>query len=115
MLSLGALADPTRRRIVEMLARGALSAGEIAEPFPISPSAVSQHLKILRDARLVRVQVAAKRRIYELDPAGLVEIDAWLDRIWPLWQKRIDALDRERADGAARAPSRWIDTRGTDG
>jgi DNA-binding transcriptional ArsR family regulator len=115
MLSLGALADPTRRRIVEMLARGALSAGTIAERFPISPSAVSQHLKVLRNAQLVRVRVAARQRIYELDPAGLAEIDAWLDGIWPLWQKRIDALERERFEGAARAPARWSETRGTSG
>jgi DNA-binding transcriptional ArsR family regulator len=115
MLSFTALADPTRRRIVEMLARGALSAGAIAERFPISPSAVSQHLKVLREARLVSVRVAAQQRIYELDPTGLVEIDAWLDSIGPTWQKRIEALERERLDGATPRAGRWGDARVTAG
>ena len=106
MLSLAALADPTRRRIVEMLARGELSAGAIAERFTISPSAVSQHLKVLRDARLVSVRVAAQQRIYQLDPTGLAELDAWLDGIAPLWQKRIEALERERLEGSPRQPLR---------
>jgi DNA-binding transcriptional ArsR family regulator len=106
MLSLSALADPTRRRIVEMLARGELSAGAIAERFTISPSAVSQHLKVLRDAKLVSVRVAAKQRIYQLDPSGLAELDAWLDGIAPLRQKRIEALERERLEGGARQPRR---------
>ena len=96
MLSFAALADPTRRRIVEMLARGPLSAGEIAARFTISASAVSQHLKVLRGARLVRARVAAQQRIYELDTEGLVEIEGWLDGVGPLWQKRLDALERER-------------------
>ena len=106
MLTFSALADPTRRRIVEMLARGPLPAGTIADRFTMSPSAVSQHLKVLREAKLVTVRVAAQQRIYELDSTGLIEIDAWLDGIWPLWQKRIEALERERlasprpADGA---------------
>lgn len=96
MLSFVALADPTRRRIVEMLARGPLSAGEIAARFPVTPSAVSQHLKVLRGAKLVRARVAAQQRIYELDTEGLAEIESWLDGVGPLWQKRIDALERER-------------------
>ena len=96
MLSFAALADPTRRRIVEMLARGPLSAGEIARRFPISPPAVSQHLKVLRAARLVRVSVAAQQRIYELDAEGLAEIERWLDGVGPTWRKRIEALERER-------------------
>lgn len=96
MLSFVALADPTRRRIVEMLARGPLSAGEIASRFPVSPSAVSQHLKVLRTAKLVRARVAAQQRIYELDTEGLAEIESWLDGVGPLWQKRLEALQRER-------------------
>ena len=73
-----ALADPTRRRIVEMLVEGELSAGAIAARFPSSPAAVSQHLKVLREARLVRVRGEAQRRIYALDGAGLAEVDEWL-------------------------------------
>jgi DNA-binding transcriptional ArsR family regulator len=96
MLSFPALADPTRRRIVEMLARGPLSVGEIASRFTISASAVSQHLKVLRTAKLVRSRVAAQQRIYELDAEGLAEIESWLDGVGPLWQKRLEALERER-------------------
>ena len=96
MLSFAALADPTRRHIVEMLARGPLNVGEIAGRFAISPSAVSQHLKVLRTAKLVRARVAAQQRIYELDTEGLAEIESWLDGVGPLWQKRLEALQRER-------------------
>jgi len=91
-----ALADPTRRRIVEMLARSPLPAGEIANHFAISASAISQHLKILKGAQLVRARVAAQQRIYELDAAGLIEIDRWLDSIGPIWQQRLEAIERQR-------------------
>ena len=101
-----ALADPTRRRIVEMLSRGALSAGEIGRRFSTSPSAVSQHLRVLREARLVTVRAAAQQRIYELDPTGLAEFDEWLDRIGPAWRDRLDAMDRERQESAAPQPGR---------
>jgi DNA-binding transcriptional ArsR family regulator len=101
MLSFAALADPTRRRIVEMLARGPISVGEIASRFPISASAVSQHLKVLRAAKLVRSRVAAQHRIYELDTEGLAEIESWLDGVGPLWRKRLEALARERRLGRA--------------
>jgi DNA-binding transcriptional ArsR family regulator len=85
MRTLAALADPTRRRIVEMLANGSLSSGEIADRFEISAPAVSQHLKILRNARLVRVRAAKQKRIYELDRDGVEEISEWLARIRLLW------------------------------
>ena len=96
MRSFAALADPTRRRIVEILARGPLSAGEIAGRFTVSASAISQHLKVLRAARLVRVTVAAQQRIYELDTEGLADIERWLDGVGPIWRKRLEALERER-------------------
>jgi DNA-binding transcriptional ArsR family regulator len=102
-----ALADPTRRRIVEMLARGAFSAGDITQRFPVSRSAVSQHLKILREARLVSVRAEGQMRIYELDPSGLVELEDWLDRIGPVWQKRLDALERERNETMPAPPRPW--------
>jgi DNA-binding transcriptional ArsR family regulator len=102
-----ALADPTRRRIVEMLARGALSSGEIARRFATSPSAISQHLRTLREARLVAVRVAAQQRIYELDPRGLAEFDEWLERIGPAWRQRLDALERERTESAAPPGRRY--------
>jgi DNA-binding transcriptional ArsR family regulator len=90
-----ALADPTRCRIVEMLASGELPVGEIASRFEVSQPAISQHLKVLREARLVRVRVDAQKRIYQLDQAGLAEIDRWLSRVRRFWSGRLDALDRE--------------------
>ena len=84
-----ALADPTRRRIVEMLAQGRLSSGEIASRFEITAPAVSQHLKVLRNARLVRVRPEAQRRIYELDEAGVAELSLWLADIRRLLGERI--------------------------
>ena len=69
-----ALADPTRQRIVEMLAAGALCAGDIAAKFELSPPAISQHLRALKDAKLVKVKPLAQKRIYELDPEGLADL-----------------------------------------
>jgi DNA-binding transcriptional ArsR family regulator len=80
MDALAALGDPTRRRIVEMLAERELAAGDIARRFDMTPPAVSQHLKILRTANLIRVRVDAQRRMYALEPQGLADIDAWLAR-----------------------------------
>ena len=94
MVAFTALADPTRRMIVEMLSGGELSAGEIAGRFPSSAPAISQHLKVLREARLVRVRVEAQRRIYELDPVGLYEVDMWLKHIKRSWPKQLEALDK---------------------
>ncbi len=79
-----------------MLARGPLTAGEISRRFTISTSAVSQHLRVLREARLARVQAAGQQRIYELDADGLAEIEAWLDGIGPAWRRRLEAIERQR-------------------
>lgn len=94
MDSLTALADPTRRQIVEMLGRGELASGEIAERFDISAPAVSQHLKVLREAQLVQVRVDGQRRVYSLDPEGLQMIDAWLAEVRRFWAASLDALER---------------------
>jgi DNA-binding transcriptional ArsR family regulator len=102
MDALAALADPTRRRIVELLGRGERSAGELVEEFDVSAPAISQHLKALREARLVRVRVDAQRRIYALDPAGLAEVDAWLAGVRRFWSGRLDALERELRKPARR-------------
>jgi DNA-binding transcriptional ArsR family regulator len=106
MSSFVALADPTRRRIVEMLAKGVLSAGDIAQRFSISRSAVSQHLKILRDARLVTVRAEGQQRIYELDTDGLIEVEEWLEGIGPVWQKRLETLERARHEKLVVPPRR---------
>jgi DNA-binding transcriptional ArsR family regulator len=91
--SLMALADPTRQRIVEMLAAGALSSGEIAGRFALSPPAISQHLRTLKLARLVSVKVDRQKRIYSLDPAGVEEVSEWVARIRAFWNPRLDALE----------------------
>lgn len=97
-----ALADPTRRRIVELVADGELSAGEIAERFTISRPAVSRHLRVLREAGVVRCRGDAQRRLYSLDAAPLAELDSWLARYRPFWQGRLAALEEHldaRKDG----------------
>lgn len=79
MNAFNALSDPTRRRILEMLSDGEMAAGEIAERFEMTAAAVSQHLKALKEAGLVRVRAQAQRRIYTLAPEGLEEPARWLD------------------------------------
>jgi len=93
MTALQALADPTRQRIVEILAAGALSSGEIAGRFELSPPAISQHLKTLRQARLVTVRTDRQKRIYTLDPEGVGEVSDWVARIQAFWNPRLDALE----------------------
>ncbi len=77
-----ALAEPMRTRIVEELARRPMAVGELAALLPVTRPAVSQHLRVLKDARLVRDEPQGTRRIYHIDPAGLGAIRAWLDRFW---------------------------------
>jgi DNA-binding transcriptional ArsR family regulator len=89
MDAFAALADPTRRRIVELLAERELAAGDIARRFDMTAPAVSQHLKILRTAELVRVRGEAQRRIYALEPRGLAGLDAWLARYRHFWNDRL--------------------------
>jgi DNA-binding transcriptional ArsR family regulator len=77
-----ALADGTRRAIVERLADGPLAVGELARELPVSRPAVSQHLKVLKSAGLVRVRAAGTRRVYQLDPSGIEKLRADLDQFW---------------------------------
>lgn len=93
MNALTALADPTRQRIVEALAAGALTSGQIAGRFPISAPAISQHLKALREARLVTVRGDAQRRIYELNKAGVDDLADWVERLRAFWNPKLDALE----------------------
>ncbi len=83
---------PTRQRIVEMLAGGALSSGDIASRFALSKPAVSQHLKTLREAKLVSVHADKQRRIYELNPEGVAELAAWIAHPRFL-ESKLDALE----------------------
>jgi DNA-binding transcriptional ArsR family regulator len=89
-----ALADPNRRRILEMLGEGSRPAGAIAAEFELTAPAVSQHLKALRQAGLVRVEVDGTRRIYSLHPDGLAAVEDWLVRMRGFWSGRLDALER---------------------
>jgi DNA-binding transcriptional ArsR family regulator len=90
-----ALADPTRRKIMEMLARdGQLSATEICDQFPVSPQAISQHLKVLREAKLVQVEKRAQQRIYQINPVAMLELEEWAKKLRQLWSQRFDALEK---------------------
>ena len=101
MQSLAAIADPTRRRIVELLAQRDHTAGELVAEFDMSAPAISQHLKVLREAGLVISRAAGKARIQMLNPDGFDELDAWLERTRSVWSRRLDALERElRAEDA---------------
>jgi len=80
--ALDALADPTRRAVFERVARAPAAVGAIAEGLPVSRPAVSQHLKVLKEAGLVTETAAGTRRIYRIDPRGIGAVRDWLDRLW---------------------------------
>ena len=101
--ALAALADPVRRELVGLLARGEVAAGELADRFPVSRPAISRHLRVLREAGLVTVRADGKRRLYALDPTPLRELDDWLETYRDLWAARLDALDTEIARGRRAA------------
>ena len=97
--ALRALADESRLTLVEALARGPVTAGELAALLPIARPGVSRHLRVLREAGLVDVRQEAQRRIYSLRPQPLAEIDQWLGQYRALWESRLDALQTEIARG----------------
>lgn len=80
--ALAALADPTRRRVFEELRKGPKSVGNIAADLPVSRPAVSQHLKVLKEAGLVADRAEGTRRVYHIDPNGLAAVRRWLDEFW---------------------------------
>jgi DNA-binding transcriptional ArsR family regulator len=89
-----ALADPTRRAIVELLAqRGELTATAIAAHFPISAPAISQHLKVLREAGVLLMEKRAQQRIYRVNPQAMHEVQSWAARVTQRWQGRFAVLD----------------------
>ena len=88
------LAEPTRRRILDLLRDGERSVGELVDRLTLSQPGVSKHLRVLRDAGLVQVRVEAQRRWYRLRPEPLTEIDAWLEPYRRLWAQHLDALER---------------------
>jgi DNA-binding transcriptional ArsR family regulator len=93
--ALAALADPTRRRILELLAEDEHTAGELADSFPTSRPGVSRHLRVLRESGLVGVRPEGRRRVYSLETEPLEELDQWLARYRAFWENRLDALDTE--------------------
>ena len=103
---LRALADDGRRTILERLAAGPATAGDLAALLPIARPGVSRHLRVLREAGLVEVHHEAQRRIYGLSPAPLAEVDEWLSRYRALWEHRLDALHTEVARGKRERGSR---------
>ena len=88
------IAEPTRRRILDLLREQPRTVTELVGSLKLSQPGVSKHLRVLRDARLVRVRREAQRRWYEVDPAPLAEIDAWLEPYRASWSGRLDALER---------------------
>ena len=95
---LDALGDPTRRAIVERLLRGPLPVGRLAHGLPVSRPAVSQHLRVLENARLVTFHAAGTRRIYALDPAGFASLRDYLDRFWDVALAAFrDEVERSRS------------------
>jgi len=90
-----AVADPIRRRVLELVRDRDVPAGELADAFPVSRPAVSRHLRVLREAGLVRERREGRLRLYRADPAPLAELREWLERYW---DDRLDAL-REVAEG----------------
>jgi len=100
-LQLDALGDPTRRAILAHLSQGALPVGELAREFPITRPAISQHLKVLKQAQLVTDKPMGNRRLYQLDPAGFDTVREYLDQFWgqalDAFARKIDALTKESA------------------
>src|SRR5688572_2399324 len=93
-----ALADPTRRRIVELVGARELSAGEIAAEFQSSRPAVSRHLRVLRETGVLASRGDAQRRLYRIEPAALAELEAWVERTRGFWSARLGALDNHLED-----------------
>jgi DNA-binding transcriptional ArsR family regulator len=108
----GAIADPTRRTMLGMLAGGEVTVGTLAERFPISFNGVSKHVKVLEQAGLVRRKVRGREHWLRLRPAPLREATRWLDHYREFWDTRLDALENflvqpeERSTGKGRRPGR---------
>ena len=104
------LGDSVRRRIIELLAERPRTAGELGSAFEISRPAISRHLRVLRESRLVRFEADAQRRIYQLDGRGFAEADDWLARYRSFWNDELDSLDarikRRRTKGGTARKNR---------
>ncbi len=100
--AMAALADPTRRRVFEALARGPSAVVDIARGLPVSRPAVSQHLKVLKAAGLATERADGARRVYRIDPRGLGQIRAWLDQFWTVamdaYAAEVESQEEERRE-----------------
>ncbi len=97
-----ALAEPHRRKVVEMLAhRGKLSASEICGEFDVTPQAVSQHLRVLREAHVIQMEKRAQRRLYSFNPKSMNPVQAWVAEMAKLWNRRLAQLDKALKEEAA--------------
>lgn len=102
-----ALAEPTRRQIIELLStHGKLSSSDISHKFSVSAPAISQHLKVLREANLVQMEKRAQQRLYKINRDKLSEIEAWVKQMTNLWNSRFDQLDKvlagEKKEGGVK-------------
>jgi DNA-binding transcriptional ArsR family regulator len=98
-----AVAEPSRRTVLELLAGRERSAGELVAALPaLTQPAVSRHLRILRESQLVHVRADGTRRMYSLRPAGLAELDRWLDTYRRFWEARLDGLEHHLASSTNR-------------
>jgi DNA-binding transcriptional ArsR family regulator len=89
------LAEPHRRRVVEILARrGQLSASQICDEFDVTPQAISQHLRVLREANVIQMEKRAQRRLYAFNPQSVNQIQTWAAAMARTWNSRLDRLDR---------------------
>ena len=89
-----ALADPTRLSIFELIAGGEKTVGEIVDQFSFKPPTISQHLQVLKQAKLVSVRAEGQKRIYTVDETGLKEIETWMQQQKTHWNQKLDALER---------------------
>lgn len=97
-----ALAEPRRRRMVEILVhRGRLSASEICDEFEVTPQAISQHLRVLREANVLRMEKRAQRRLYSFNPKSVHQIEVWTAQVARLWERRLDRLEKSLKEEAA--------------
>jgi DNA-binding transcriptional ArsR family regulator len=95
MDAFAALAEPRRRRVVEILVhRGRLSPSEICDEFEVTPQAISQHLRVLREANVIRMEKRAQRRLYTFNPQSTNQIRVWAADMAKLWNRRLDRLDK---------------------
>ena len=91
------LAEPSRRKILDLLRDGERSVNELVIDLRASQPSVSKHLRVLREAGMVNVRIDAQKRCYSINPAPLAEIDAWLEPYRKLWEGKLDALERHLA------------------